>query len=495
MPMMLVARDGVIRMANEATCTLAELPQAQLIGSSVDQLVPAAARAAHSRWRADYLEAPERRPMGSGRDLALTRADGSTVPVEIGLNPLQVEGERFVLCSIIDLRERQRAERDRAQLEIEAAEADRLRSLKLMAGGVAHDFNNMLVSVLGNASLLAGALDPESELCEWAQDIEQAATQAAELAKQMLAFSGGGQFVVEPTDLNALIRGFLPLIKTLVPRSVMLRTRLAEDLPPVPVDRGQIRQILTNLVSNAADAMKGEGSIVLRTSTITIVPELFEQGIWLGDRLTGTCVGIDVSDDGPGIPPDSLRKIFEPFYTTRKEGHGMGLAAVLGIVKAHGGCISVYSELGQGTTFKVFLPVREVGHDGPAEADERDVSSAQPLVLVIDDEDAVRRFAARALARGGYRAELAGDPRDGIEIFRTLHQQIALVLLDLSMPHLNGREVYRVLQRIDPDVPVVVMSGFSQEEITLRFAGRRIGVLQKPFTTKVLLETVASAMS
>ena len=215
--------------------------------------------------------------------------------------------------------------------------------------------------------------------------------------------------------------------------------------------------------------------------------------MWLGDRFEGSAVSMEVSDDGPGIRQDLLRKIFEPFYTTRKAGHGMGLAAVLGIVRAHGGCISVYSVEGEGTTFKVLLPAKD---DLPDQADAHPAGAEarRTAILVIDDEDSVRKFVGRCLERGGFEVELAGDPRVGIDAFRALHSEIDLVLLDLSMPHLNGRDAYRELQRIDPNVPVIIMSGFSEQEIALRFAGRPISVLQKPFTADLLLGAVRAAL-
>lgn len=493
-PMLLVARDGSIRLANQAACGLIGCTAEELLHTSVEELVPVRARGEHEAWRHGYQTMPTRRAMGTGRNLSLQRVDGTTVPVEVGLNPMDVAGEPFVVCSVLDLSERVRAEVDRAQLEMQAAEADRLRSLELLAGGVAHDFNNMLVSVLGNASMVRSALDPESDLVEWVVDIEQGAARAAELAKQMLAFSGGGRFVVEPTDLASLLRSFLPLLRSLVPRTVSLRTWLDEPVPLTEVDRGQMRQVITNLVGNAAAAMKdGTGTIGLRTATYLMTPEVYEQGAWMGHRFVGPAVAVEVSDDGSGIAPDTLRRIFEPFFTTRKEGHGMGLAAVLGIVRAHGGALSVYSVLGEGTTFKVSLPAPTVTPQSTRDVATRTERARR--VLVIDDEETVVRFVRRCLERSGFDVVTETDPPSGIETYRALHDTIDLVLLDLSMPTLDGRAVYRELIRINPEAKVVVMSGFSEKEIEIRFAGRPMGALTKPFAFERLIEAVQEALS
>ncbi len=491
--MLLVARDGSIHLANQAACGLVGCTAGELLFTAVEDLVPMAARGEHAGWRHGYQTAPTRRTMGTGRDLALQRLDGTTVPVEVGLNPMDVAGEPFVVCSVLDLSERVRTEKDRAQLEMQAAEADRLRSLEILAGGVAHDFNNMLVSVLGNASMVRSALDPDSELVDWVLDIERGAARAAELAKQMLAFSGGGRFVVESTDLAGLLRSFAPILRSLVPRTVALRTWLDDAVPLAEVDRGQIRQVITNLVGNAAAAMvDGTGTIGLRTAAYTMTADMYEQGSWRGHRFEGPAVAIEVSDDGPGIAAETLPRIFEPFFTTRTEGHGMGLAAVLGIVRAHGGAVSVYSVLGEGTTFKVSLPAPEQSarsHEDPA---------AQPSparrILVIDDEDGVIRFVRRCLSRNGFDVVSETSPSAGIDTYRALHETIDLVLLDLSMPDIDGRAVYREITRINPKANVLIMSGFSEKEIEIRFAGRPIGALTKPFAVERLLEAVQDAL-
>lgn len=251
-PMLLVTREGAIHLANDAACALIGCTADELLHTSVENLVPVGERGEHERWRHDYQASSVQRSMGSGRNLSLQRPDGTTVPVEVGLNPMDVAGESFVVCSVLDLRERIRAEQDRAQLEKHVAETDRLRSLETLAGGVAHDFNNMLVSVLGNASMVRSALDPDSDLVEWVVDIEHGAVRAAELAKQMLAFSGGGRYIVERTDLAGLLGSFVTLLRSLVPRTVALRTWLDEAVPLADVDRGQMRQVITNLVGNAA---------------------------------------------------------------------------------------------------------------------------------------------------------------------------------------------------------------------------------------------------
>lgn len=361
MAMLVADRHGRLRLLNDAACELLGGDRDSLEGRPVEDFVPAAARAQHGGWRAAYHTDPTRRPMGRGRDLLLHPLRGAPVPVEVGLNPMAVGDEDFVLCTVLDLRERQRAEAARRRLEQEASEANRLRSLQLLAGGVAQDFNGLLVSILGHASLLNAETPPESEAAEWIADIESAAQRAAALSKQILAFSGGGRFVVEPTDVPTALRSLAPFLRAILPREVAFRTYLDAQTPPLPVDRGQLRQMITNLVTNAAAALPpGTGTIDLSVHLAETAPEAAPsdpQTVGRGAAIAAPAVVIEVRDDGAGIDADVLPRVFEPFFSTRRDGHGMGLPAVLGVVLGHRGRVELTSRPGHGTTVRLWLPV------------------------------------------------------------------------------------------------------------------------------------------
>lgn len=489
MPMLLIDQSGAITRANPAAAKLIGAPPEELAGTPVEGLVPEGARGRHPTWRADYLKAPASRAMGSGRDLSLARRDGRLVAVEIGLAPIHIDEATYILCSIIDLTERRRAEDERLELT-RKAEAERLQSLELMAGGIAHDFNNLLVGVLGNASLLTELLEGDADLTETAEDIEEAAQQAAVLARQMLAFAGGARADTQHTDLRDIVMDFMPLARSLVPRTVELSVPDTAKACSVLVDTKQIRQVLTNLVTNAAAAIDGPGRITVTVSRERVPDTPLVGTRTFGDRFSGAASVLEVSDDGPGIPESSIPRLFDPFYTTKKSGTGIGLAAVLGIAKSHGGFVRVRSVVGEGTAFSLVLPV-----DATADHDTGDVpaEAAQvPLILVIDDESTVTRFVSRALRASPSEIQALNDPQEGLQLFREHRDRVALVLLDNDMPHMDGHQVLRALRGEAPELPVVLMSGRTVE--VPEGLSAHTTRLVKPFTVQELRATVEQAL-
>ena len=394
----------------------------------------------------------------------------------------------------IDITARKNAEHERIALERKLLEGQKLESLGLLAGGIAHDFNNLLTGILGNASLARIKLPPASPVDPQLAAIETASLRAAELCRQMLAYAGKGRFVVEPVDLGALAAGLVPLLEVSLARKAGLRLDLAPALPAVLADATQLRQIVMNLVLNAADAVADRpGRIVLTTGLLPADPALLQAGVTGATLPPGDYVFLEVRDNGCGMAPEVIAKIFDPFYTTKFAGRGLGLAAVLGIVRGHHGALHVMSEPGRGTTFRLLLPPATPGSTAapptnfsPAGEGWRHAGQ----VLVIEDEDSVRAVAARMLATFGLTPRTAADGSAGLAMFRANPAGYALVLLDLLMPGLSGEATLAALRATRPDVRVLLMSGYNEGDLLRRLASPagRLAFLPKPFNRSSLEE-------
>jgi len=377
---------------------------------------------------------------------------------------------------------------DRKRSEETIRRAAKDESLSVLAGGVAHDFNNLLVAMLGHSSLALTRMPPESPARASVEKVIHAAGRAADLTRQMLAYSGKGHLEVRPLELNRLIDENLHLFAAGMPKSVRLVRQLQDDLPPIRADLGQIQQVVMNLVLNAAEAIgEKSGQVTVRTGRKT----LEEDGSHYS-RLTrvplppGSYVLLEVHDDGRGMDAQTLPRIFDPFFTTKFTGRGLGLAAVLGIVRGHRGGISVYSELGRGTTFKLLFPAA-----GSPPAQPKPAPAVEPqaggLVLVIDDEAVVRDAVEAMLRSQGFAVLLAASGGEGVGLYRARKDEIRLVLLDLSMPGIGGLETFDLLREIDPAVRVVLCSGYNEVEATRTFVGKGLaGFVQKPYDAAAL---------
>ena len=384
----------------------------------------------------------------------------------------------------------QRDVTERKRIESKLLEAQKLESLGVLAGGIAHDFNNLLTGILGNASVARMEVPPTSSAHSCLDQIEQAAERAADLCKQMLAYSGKGRFFVQRLDLSATVKSTADLIRLSISKSAVLKFSLANDLPAITADATQIRQIIMNLVINASDAI-GEKSGVINVSTGAVhADHAYLSEAHLAPNLPeGDYVFLEVSDNGSGMSPETKKKIFDPFFTTKFTGRGLGLAAVLGIVRGHQGALKVYSEVGQGTTFKLLLP----SADGPSEPAHP--PSENPLwewrgsgtILLVDDEETVRTVSERMLRKMGFDVLSANNGSEALDIFRRDGGRFSAVMLDLTMPLLDGSATFTELRRINPDIRVLLMSGFNEQDATVRFAGKGLsGFLQKPFEASAL---------
>ena len=404
-----------------------------------------------------------------------------------------------VIASGQDITELKRLDSERRALEAKVQHAQKLESLGVLAGGIAHDFNNLLVGILGNASLALMDLPDDSPLREIVADIETTALRAADLTKQMLAYSGKGRFVIHPTDLNALVREMAHLLQTVISKRAALRFDFALELPPVDADASQLRQIVMNLITNASDAIGVEdGVITLRTGVTHATRETLVSS-YVDDALPeGRYAFIEVEDTGCGMDQLTQSRIFDPFFSTKFTGRGLGLAATLGIVRGHRGTIKVRSEPSRGTTFTVLLPCAQASTELPTHhgSTRRKRYRGSGAVLVVDDDETVRAVAQHMLERSGFTVLTAADGAEGVRTFAANRDRIALVLLDLTMPTLGGEEAFRAMREIRPDVRAVLMSGYSSHELAARYGAEGLaGFIQKPFRLEELDGCLTSVLA
>ncbi|HET8931942.1 MAG TPA: PAS domain S-box protein [Polyangiales bacterium] len=401
-----------------------------------------------------------------------------------------------VLGISIDITERRRAENEQELLKAQLLQAQKLESLGLLAGGIAHDFNNILTPILGAASAALMSIPKDNPAYTDIELVIVGARRAASLTRQMLAYSGKAQVEIHPIDLSKHVHEIAGLLQTTVSKKVQLRLELAPGLPAIEADVAQLQQIVMNLVINAAEAIgEQSGSVIVSSGTqrldrTTVGPLLAAEALREGDF-----VFVQVNDTGHGMDEATIAKIFDPFYTTKFHGRGLGLAAVLGIVRAHRGAIEVQSSPGLGSSFKIFFPRAEV----PAAVEPTRTFGefrGDGLVLVIDDDPGVRLVARRMLKHLGFEVVEAEDGEVGARVFRERAEDVVLVLLDMTMPKLNGEETLLAIRRIRTDVPVIVTSGYNESEASRRFVSQGLaGFLEKPFTSADLTSKVHAALT
>jgi len=399
----------------------------------------------------------------------------------------------FIEGLAVDITQRKQAEADKIALERKLLESQKLESLGVLAGGIAHDFNNLLTAIMGNASLARLELGAGSPIQKNLRQIETTSLRAAELCQQMLAYSGRSRFVVERLDLSALVEGAAPLLQFSLGRHASFRLELPRGLPPVMGDATQLRQIVMNLVMNASEAM-GEkaGEITLATGVCTADRDFLAATVNGGDLPAGEYLFLRVEDQGCGMSAETLARIFDPFFTTKFAGRGLGLAAVLGIVRSHEGALQVTSVPGRGTTFTLLLPPT----DGTAVTAPDSPGTVTPwqhsgTVLVADDEDEVRQIASDILEKLGFTVVSATDGHEAVQAFEREPSRFDLVLLDLTMPGVSGVEALRRMRGRRPDLPALMMSGYAETEAEARLAGLTSArFLQKPFTVASLVAIV-----
>ncbi|MDD2897438.1 MAG: response regulator [Desulfuromonadaceae bacterium] len=423
----------------------------------------------------------------------VTKADGRTIAVRISSVPLfGPSGESTGFIEVLeDITDTKRAEEEKLTLEKQLLHAQKLESLGVLAGGIAHDFNNILTAIIGNADLALMRLNRESPAVDNLHRIEQAASRAADLARQMLAYSGKGKFVVENINLNILLEEMLHMLEVSISKKAVLRLNTHQQLPLVEADATQMRQIIMNLVINASEAIGDKSGVIAITTGCMECDRSYLKDVWLDENLiNGLYVYLEIVDNGCGMNRETLAKLFDPFYTTKFTGRGLGMAAVLGIVRGHKGAIKVYSEVGKGTSFKILLPAS----GKPAEifngASPPDNWHGTGTVLLVDDEETIRAIGAEMLRVLGFTTITAEDGRAGLNAY-TENPGISFVILDLTMPHMDGEQCYSELRRLNPDVKVIISSGYNEQEVTQKFIGKGLaGFVQKPYKLSVLKEVI-----
>jgi len=426
-------------------------------------------------------------------ELQLRRKDGSRIDVTLNVSAVRDEHGVVVSSRLVwrDVSEQKKAEEERRRLEEKMEQAQKLEGLGLLAGGIAHDFNNLLTGILGHAGLALAELSPVTPARENIHRIEAAARRASELCDQMLAYSGRGGFVIEPIDLNQVVKEMVPLLTASISKKARIRYELCEDLPAVKGDITQIRQLVMNLVTNASDAIADETGVITVASGTIQCDRRYLDAVSLREPLAeGNYVFLEVADTGCGMDEETRRKIFDPFFTTKFTGRGLGLAAVLGILSGHHGAVDVQSEPGRGTRFKLLLPVLADSEQMPRKASvERE--ETKPLagkILLVDDEETVRSAATGLLEAAGFAVRTATSGPQAIEYFRGHSEEIACVILDLTMPQLDGLETLEELCRIRSDVRVILSSGYNEQEIGSRVTeGGPVGFLKKPYDSEQLI--------
>jgi PAS domain S-box-containing protein len=488
-----VDKNGVVMSVNRYGAEQLGYRVAELVDRPVLDVFYEEDRESAREHLAECLRNPDR---SFDWEFRKVRFDGSIVWVrEFARVVRDASGEPLVLIVCEDITQRKTAEDERRSLATQVQYAQKLESLGLMAGGIAHDFNNLLVGVLGNAGLALSRLPEGSPLRKDILAVEKAADRAADLCKQLLAYSGRGRFEVQAIDLSELVRDMGDLLNVAVAKKTTVRYDLTPDLPAIEGDAAQMRQIIMNLMTNASEAIGDEtGSIEVSTRTERIREDYDNP---LAGRLTPGCyVCLEVTDSGRGMDDETSSRIFDPFFTTKFTGRGLGLAAVLGIVRGHNGAIDVRSEPGRGTTFRALFPATDQPVvAGDATAKPRDVGQGSGLILVIDDEDVVRTVARQVLEQAGFSVLTAADGREGVECYTKNQGEICLVLLDVTMPGMNGEESLRMLRDIRADIPVLLSSGFDEQEITGRFGGLGPGgFIQKPYRPEELVAAVRAVM-
>ncbi|MCP4550101.1 MAG: response regulator [bacterium] len=428
------------------------------------------------------------------REYRLLCKDGDAIWVQTNGRIEYADGKATILFGTCqDISARKRAETEKLTLERQVQHAQKLESLGVLAGGIAHDFNNLLMAILGNSDLALHKLSPMAPARHHIEEIEKATIRAADLAKQMLAYSGKGRFVLEPIQCNELVEEMAHLLKVSISKKAVLKFNPAENLPTFDGDVTQIRQILMNLIINASEAIgEKSGTIALSTGAmhcdLAYLEDVSQTLLGSNDNPLpeGIYIYFEVADTGCGMDDETITNIFDPFFTTKFTGRGLGMSAVLGIVRGHKGAIKVYSEVGRGTTFKILIPANDLSatESGWTEVNEQEGGDwrGSGTVLVVDDEEAICAVGMQMVESMGFSALTAPDGREAVQLFRDNADDIVCVLLDLTMPHMNGEEAFREMRRIKPDAVVILCSGYNEQDATQRFSGKGLaGFIQKPY--------------
>ena len=483
--------EGRILECNAAACVRMGYPREEILRMRTSDFDAPEFAAGFSRRLEEQLRHKRHRCEG----VHLSK-DGTPINVDIHTTLIEYRGKPAILAVMRDITDRKRAELEREMLQTRVLQAEKMESLGVMAGGIAHDFNNLLMGVLGNASIAMLDVPEQSRVRRCLEQIELAAQRAANLSQQMLAYSGRATFTFKRLDLGQLVRDAATTLASSIAKHHRIEYRLNGD-SAIHADESQLRQVLLGLVMNASEAYGDSEGVI----TVSVGTEHIEQDTLKSCRVTstladGTYAVLEVGDSGSGMDERVIERIFDPFFTTKFTGRGLGLAAVIGIVRGHRGAISVTSAIGKGSTFRVYLPVAVPAVTERKQAPRAAGAIAGRSILIVDDEDTVLDVSRRGLERAGFTVFAASSGMQAVELFREHHAEIGLVILDMTMPRMSGEETYRALKEVRDDIRVVISSGYSRDDAVQRFDPNSIeDFLQKPYRAVDLAKLVARILS
>src|SRR5262245_39558856 len=483
-----VDEDQRVVLFNAAAEKMFRCPAAEALGESLDRFIPERFRAAHREHISVFDKTNvTQRAMGSARTLFGLRSGGEEFPIEASISQIDHDGHKLFTAIIRDIT-------DKKRLESQFLRAQRMESIGTLAGGIAHDLNNVLSPILTAVELLQMRLNDESSQ-RLLNILHTNAVRGGEMIRQVLAFARGveGEYIsLQPAHL---IKEIVKILADTMPKNIEITFSIDPDLCSVSGDATQLHQVLMNLCVNARDAMPHGGKLRIEAENVEIDEHYARMNV---EARPGKYVSIGVVDTGVGIPEQNLSKIFDPFFTTKAHGQGtgLGLSTVAGIVRSHGGFINVYSEVGRGARFKIYLPAIEAAHAAPAKPSRRDLpTGAGELILVIDDETAIREVARETLSAFGYRVVVAGDGAEAMAVFAAHKSEVKLVMTDMMMPYMDGPTTIRALRRLDPKVKIIATSGLKAEDKISDAAQMAVKTfLPKPYTAERLLTTVAAVL-
>ncbi|MDR4487527.1 MAG: response regulator [Nitrospirales bacterium] len=462
-----------------------------------------AAQQMFQRSETELYGAPFGFSTSSNRPYEIDLIGTSDQPLPVELRVLNMAGDRqtWFLVFLRDISDRRKAEEDHRRHEQERQYAQKLESLGVLAGGIAHDFNNLLMTVVARAGLALRTLPPDSPAREHLQCIERSGIRGGELANQMLTFAGKTKLEFQSLSFTTLIKEMKSFIRSSISKRLTLKIESDESVPFIRGDRAQLRQMVMNITLNAAEAIgEHEGTITLRLKTIDSSKEDFRPFHIIGDLPWGPCVSLKIIDTGCGIKTELIPKIFDPFFTTKLPGRGLGLAALLGIIRAHSAALAVQSQEGQGSEFWLLFPIsHKPVKPGPTRViipDAKPTSSSQSMkVLVVDDEEDVREACSLILREIGMEPLVANDGYSGMSLFTQHQNQIALILLDLTMPNMDGGLLCKKIRHLSPSVPILISSGYAEIETMKHFNNLGVNAfIQKPFQVEDLIEKVQQVL-
>jgi PAS domain S-box-containing protein len=489
--MLMVDHAGKILLVNREIERIFGYTRAELLGNSIETVVPPRFRARHPDDRTAFFANPKTRMMGAGRELFGLHKNGSEIPVEIGINPIETDEGLFVLASVTDISARKRAEEERRKLEEQLRQAQKMEAVGTLAGGVAHEFNNVLGSIVGFSELIRSATNGLDGVQSDVNEILAAAERGRQIVDRILAFSRRSEPSRRPLALGQFVTDSAKLLRATLPASIEVDVQVSAGSPRIAGDPTSIQQVLMNLGTNAAHAMPAGGrleiavdSFYVRDSFARARPDLHE----------GHYAVLSVRDSGEGMDRNVLNRVLEPFFTTKEPGRGsgLGLAIVHGIMREHDGIVELESEVGRGTTVKCYFPALFTDQVEVVRVEEETHVGKGEHILFVDDEPQLVRVGERRLRNLGYEVTVASDGFQGLDILRsTAPGRFQLVVTDFSMPRMSGLEFSREAVKLHPNVPVLLLTGFIEElpADLVAAAGVKMA-LKKPVTVRELANAV-----